>query len=269
MKARLTVASLVVLGASGIFVGPARAQEQAPPFDWSGVIAQGRTIEVMGVNGAVEASLSDDGRVHVHATRSARRSDPASVTIQVVEHAEGVTICAVYPSRRARQSNDCRGGGGPTSEDNNDVRVDFTVRLPAGVRFAGSTVNGGIEATGLRSEVEASTVNGGVRVETTGTARASTVNGDIRARVGVATPRADMDFSTVNGSIELVAPAGLNAEVEASTVNGDIDSDFEVSGGGVERGRFMPSASLRGTIGSGGEDLDLSTVNGEIRLRRS
>lgn len=269
MKARLTAASFVVLAASAIFVGPARAQEQARPFNWDGVVAQGKTVEVRGVNGTIEAALSSDGRVHVSATRSARRSDPESVTIEVVEDADGVRICAVYPSRRARQASDCRGGDGPSNGDDNDVRVDFTVRVPAGVRFAGSTVNGGIEATGLRSDVEASTVNGGVRVETSGTATASTVNGDIRARVGVATPRADMDFSTVNGSIELVAPAGLNADVDASTVNGDIDSDFAVSGGGVQRGRFTPSATLNGAIGRGGEDLELSTVNGEIRLRRS
>ena len=270
MKARLPVASLVALAATAIFVGPVRAQEEAAPFNWNAAIAQGRTIEIVGVNGDVDATLSNDGRVHVHATRSAHRSDPESVRIEVVEHANGVTICAVYPTpRNSRRQNGCEEGGGQNSVDDNDVEVHFTIRVPAGVRFSGSTVNGGVEVSGLRSEVEASTVNGDVRVETTGMAEASTVNGDIRARVGSTTLASDMDFSTVNGSIELVAPAGLNADLEASTVNGEIESDFQVSGQATARDHHSPRSSLRGTIGSGGEDLDLTTVNGGIRLRRS
>lgn len=260
MTARLTAA----LAATAIFVGPVGAQNQAPAFDWNGALAQGKTIEIVGVNGDVDATPSADGRVHVHATRTANRSNPESVRIEVVEHENGVTICAVYPTpRRARHENDCEEGGGNNSVNDNDVQVDFTVQVPAGVRFAGSTVNGAVEVRDLRSDVEASTVNGDVRVATTGQATASTVNGDIRARVGATTPSEDMDFSTVNGSIELTAPAGLNADLEASTVNGSIDSDFEISvQGSVDR------QSLRGRIGSGGEDLDLTTVNGGIRLRR-
>lgn len=266
MKARL----LVALAATAIFVAPVRAQEQAPPFDWNATLAQGKTIEIVGVNGDVDASLSSDGRVHVHATRTARRSDPESVRIVVVEHANGVTICAVYPAPRgSRNENDCEEGGGQSNVNDNDVEVDFTVQVPAGVRFAGGTVNGGVEVSGLRSDVEASTVNGDVRVETTGMAQASTVNGDIRARVGATTLSEDMDFSTVNGSIELIAPAGLAADLEATTVNGEIESDFEVRGQApVREHRHSPLSTLRGTIGSGGEDLDLTTVNGAIRLRR-
>lgn len=260
MTATRTAGALL---ATALFVAPAAAQD-APAFDWSGTIEQGRSIEIIGVNGDVEAALSTDGRVHVHAVRTARRSDPQSVRIEVVEHGDGVTVCAVYPTPgNARHENECERGGGQMSVNDNDVQVHFTVRVPAGVRFVGATVNGGIEATGLRSEVEASTVNGDVRVATTGLAQASTVNGDIDATVGSGTLAQDLEFSTVNGSIELSAPAGLNADLEAETVNGQIDSDFEVrTSGRMERN------ALRGTIGSGGEDLDLSTVNGRIRLRR-
>ena len=258
MRATIAVAVL----ATAVFVGPASAQESG--FDWSGAIAQGKTIEIRGVNGDVEAAFSSDNRVHVHATRTGRRSDPESVRIEVVEHEDGVTICAVYPTPgNASRENECRPGGGQMTVNDNDVQVDFTIRVPAGVRFEGSTVNGGVEVEGLRSAVVASTVNGDVRVETSGTAEASTVNGDIDARVGAGTLTEDLSFTTVNGSIDLSAPAGLNADLEASTVNGDIDSDFDVT---VRRS--VTRQSVRGTIGTGGEDLDLSTVNGRIRLRR-
>ena len=259
MRVRSAAATLF---ASALFVAPLGAQ--GPAFDWSGNIAQGKTLEVMGVNGDIDAAVSSDGRVHVHATRNGRRSDPESVRIEVVEHGDGVTICAVYPTPRdARRENECVQGGGQMSVNNNDVEVHFTIRLPAGVRLVASTVNGGVEADGLRSDVEASTVNGDVSVETTGLAQASTVNGDIDATLGSGTLTRDLEFSTVNGGIDIAAPAGLNADLDASSVNGDIDSDFEVRVRGS-----MSRQSLRGTIGSGGQDLDLSTVNGRIRLRR-
>jgi hypothetical protein len=258
---RTQLLTLTVLAATAVLAGPAAGQ--ATDFQWRGTLAEGRTIEIRGVNGAVRAMPSQDGAVRVEATRQARRSDPGSVNIEVVEHSGGVTICAVYPTPRgARRQNECRPGGGQMSVQNNDVRVEFVVRVPAGVRFAGHTVNGNIRAEGLRSEVKAATVNGSVNVQTTGFAQANTVNGSITCQLGDSQFTSDVNFETVNGSITLEMPAGLNAEFRASTVNGRIDSDFPILVTGQVSRR-----SLRGTIGSGGPELRVSTVNGSIRLR--
>ena len=89
----------------------------------------------------------------------------------MVEHAGGVTICAVYPSRAT--PNECAPGkAGRMHVRDNDVNVEFRVSVPAGVRFVGRTVNGGIEARGIKADAEAETVNGGVELDSTGTARA-------------------------------------------------------------------------------------------------
>jgi hypothetical protein len=39
-----------------------------------------------------------DGLITVNANKKGHRSDPSVVKIQVVEHPDGVTICAIYPS---------------------------------------------------------------------------------------------------------------------------------------------------------------------------
>lgn len=254
----LTVSAVLVPWASS------GAAAQAPDFDWRGRLAAGQTVEIRGVNGDVRAVASDDAAVQVLADRHGRRSDPTSVRIEVVEHAGGVTICAVYPTpRNARQDNECRPGGGRNSTSRNDVQVDFTVRVPAGVRFAGHTVNGDLTAEGIRADVKAETVNGSVDVRTTGFAEASTVNGNITCRVGRSDFDHDVEFETVNGSITVEMPEGLNADFRANTVNGSIDSDFPILITGKVSRR-----SLRGSIGSGGPELRLSTVNGSIRLRK-
>jgi hypothetical protein len=87
---------------------------QTGSFTWNGAVGYGNTVEIRGVNGSVRALASDDGSVHVEATRRARQSDPDSVRIEVVEHDEGVTVCAVYPTPEgSRRENTCRQGGGP------------------------------------------------------------------------------------------------------------------------------------------------------------
>ena len=118
-------------------------------------------------------------------------------------------------------------------------------------------------ALGLRSEVEAYTVNGDIEVSTTGVATATTVNGSIGATIGADWDGA-LEFETVNGSIILDLPADINADLSAGTVNGSIDTGFPVTvTGRLSRRR------LRGRIGDGGPLLSVNTVNGSIRLRRS
>jgi hypothetical protein len=233
-------------------------------FHWSGSVATGAAVEIKGVNGGITATGIPGGAVEVTAVKKGRRSDPASVKVEVVEHAGGVTVCAVYPSPGGAANTCAPGKGGRMSVKDNDVQVEFRVKVPAGVRFVGRTVNGGIVASGIAADAEAETVNGGVEVDAAGTARATTVNGGITARLGRADWDGTLKLSTVNGGIELAVPEGLNAEVKASTVNGAIDTDFPTT----MTGRIS-KRNLQGTIGSGGRLLEMSTVNGGIEMKKA
>lgn len=238
----------------------------AQDFNWKGRIASGKRLEVKGVNGDVSAVAATGAEAVVTASKHARDSDPEEVEIRVVEHEGGVTICAVYPTpRRARRENNCEPGDRwHSSTEDNDVVVDFEVQVPAGVEFHGQTVNGEMSVEGLKADVKASTVNGSVRVTTTGLAEASTVNGSVYVEMGRANWTDELEFTTVNGKITLIMPSKLDTEVRASTVNGEIESDYPLT----ISGRFGPRR-VRGTIGNGGRTLNLSTVNGEIRLKKS
>ena len=238
----------------------AAALQGTQDFRWSGTVAAGKTIEIKGVNGNIRAELATGNQVEVTAVKRARRSDPASVEIKVMQTSDGVTICALYPSRREVDGCDSRHG---QSTENNDVSVNFTVKVPAGVKFEGSTVNGGVSATGLRADARASTVNGSVEVETTGEAQAEPVNGDVKVEMGRIAGTGGMEFSTVNGGIDVTIPSGAGLDVSASTTNGDISTDFPLT----VRGRFGPR-HLTGTIGGGGRALSLTTVNGSIALHK-
>jgi hypothetical protein len=257
----LSLTGLAALAALALAPAAGAAQDQA--FQWRGNLRDGQTVEIRGVLGGIEALASPDASVRVEATRRGNRSDPASVRIEVVQHAGGVTICALYPTPPgARQPNECQPGGGRNSVRDNDVQVNFVVRVPTGVHFAGHTVNGPIKATGLAGDAQATTVNGTVEIETAGAARATSVNGGITGKLTRSQLERDAHFETVNGNIILELPAGFGAEFSGSTVSGSIDSDFPI----VMTGQ-VSRRSLRGTIGNGGGELRVSTVNGNVRLR--
>src|SRR3954466_6018308 len=196
-----------------LFGSSAMAQD----FRWHGTIAQGRSIEIKGVNGDIRAEPSGSNEVEVVAEKQARGDNPEDVRIEVVPHADGVTICAVYPARSGAQPNECQPGkGGRMNVQNNDVTVRFTVRVPANVQFVGHSVNGEVAATRLNGDVDLRTVNGSITFSTTGTARAATVNGSIRGEMGRADWNDRLEMSTVNGGITLTFPATLSTDVRAT-----------------------------------------------------
>jgi hypothetical protein len=259
---RATVFLIPATFAAALVAAPAAAQD----FHWTGHLAAGKRLEIKGVNGSIRAMAATGDEIDVSARKTSRRSDPDEVKIEVVPSDEGVTICAVYPTgRHARYENSCEPGNDwHSSTDNNDVNVDFTIRLPAGIVFSGQTVNGDVEAEHLGSDAEVSTVNGSIDVSAAGHVEARTVNGSIRAAMGRADWQSEAEFTTVNGGITLTLPDDLSAEVRAETVNGDLETDFPLT----VTGRFGPR-HMRGTIGHGGRQLRLTTVNGSIRLRKA
>lgn len=242
--------------------GPSAAGAADLDFSWSGTLRAGQTIAIRGVNGGVHAEPATGGEAAVTANKKAHHSDPDKVRIVAEPGPDGVTICVLYPDRQGRTD-----GGCDSDRDShvgkNDVSVDFRVRLPRGVRLAAHVVNGSIEGHGLASEVTANTVNGAIRLSTSATAEATTVNGAIETALGSLDGKGALAFTTVNGSIVLRVGRGAGAEIEASTVNGGISTDFPltVSGG-------IGPRSIHGTIGGGGRTVKLTTVNGSIRLER-
>ena len=241
------------------FLGPEMKEE----FRWHGPVTPGGTVEIKSVNGAIRAELAVGNEVELVALKRGRRSSPRDVQVKVVPHEGGLTVCAVYPTSGFGSANDCRPGpGGRMNVRNNDVSVDFTVRVPAGSGFVARTVNGGVQASGLRGRVEAHTVNGSVKLFTEGAAEADTVNGSIDAALGRTDWTDAASFQTVNGSITLALPRAASTAVEARTVNGRIAVDFELAEARTSR------RELSGTIGAGGRKLALATVNGGIRVRR-
>lgn len=249
----------IALAAVALGVALPLHAQQREEWTWEKALGRGKELRVENVNGAIRARPASGGeQVRIVATKTGRRSDPAEVEIRVEEDASGATICVVYPGTQREGCGRSRGG-----QKNNDVAVDFDVLVPAGLALELGTVNGSVSATELTGPVKASSVNGDVLLETKGLAEGSTVNGNLAVTLGAASWDGRLEYSTVNGTLSVTLPAGIDVEVDASTVNGKMESAFPIT----VQGKWGPK-QMRGTIGKGGRRLSLSTVNGNILLAR-
>jgi hypothetical protein len=241
-------------------------------FRWCGSVEAGRCIVVRGLNGEIRAEAATGGQVEIVASKHGRRDDPRAVEIQLEQDEGGngnVNVSCLYPHQAMRGERGAapaapHGMGWWPQPRRSDVRVDFIVRVPEGVRFIGRTVNGGISAVLDKNDVEVSVVNGNIRFSTGGHACAKTVNGSIKARLdGAAWSRA-VELKTKNGNISVELRAELNADFQAATVNGKITHELPLTLKGTPTRR-----RLAGTIGQGGSELILKATNGNIELRQS
>jgi hypothetical protein len=168
-----------------LLAGFAGAQDSGREFHWSGKLAADKVVEIKNINGTIEAERASGDEIEVSAEKTGTRAE--EIKIEVVPHADGVTICAIYPHGMFRgSSGPCEPGDGwhPSNVHGDDAKVNFKVRLPENLRFAAQSVNGDVRAEGLGRFVRASTVNGSVHVSTKSWAELSSVNGSIDARMG-------------------------------------------------------------------------------------
>lgn len=251
------VAPIVVLiGCNGDLTAP-----RTETFNWTGPVDPGQHIEIKGITGAITATPTAGTDVVVRATKRGVRQDPSTVRIDVVPHAAGVTICAVYPDVAGQPPNECQPGlAGSMSVSDNDVAVQFTVSVPAGVDFIARNVTGSITATGIAGEALATTVTGDV-VLAAEIADAVVVTGSITATVGLPDWGRDLSFTAVTGNVTVSVPAATNANADLTTVTGTLASDFALT--------QFSSQHWAGAINAGGPPtLRLAAVTGDVRLRR-
>jgi hypothetical protein len=264
------VIAIAAAAAAAALVSPpalgAQARTERDAFTWSGKINEGRWINVRNLNGTVEVQRGTGDKVEVIATKHVRRGDPEYVRFEVRKYGpseQDVLICALW-GENADCDEDSYRSRGERGGRNNEIWVEFHVRVPKGVKVGAHSVNGEVRVEDVAAEVDAESVNGSVVVTTLGgPVNARTVNGSVRASMGKFDLNSDLRFSSVNGTVIAEFADEINAEVDLSTVNGRFLTDFPVT----ISGRIDPRR-LRAVLGKGGPRIRLSTVNGNVELRK-
>ena len=289
--------SLALVGVSSSLAGAQLVGRSETVYTWRGTIPNGGQFTIRNFNGPIDVRPATGNTAELRAEKRPRGgADITDVGFDVRSSSNGdVEICST------QNEDSCYGDRHSDNGWRRQVTVSMTVLVPRGVRLKLATGNGAVSVERAGSDVQASTGNGRVSVvETQGSVRVSTGNGDVevrnaKARVHVSTGNGDVDVVTVEGPVEvssgngridvrmsalraredmafhtgsgdvrLTLPANYNGELDASTGNGTIRSDFDLK----IKGQLSPR-HIRATIGSGGPMLRLSTGNGEFEIRKS
>ena len=262
-------AALSIAALAPATVSAQSRQTQRDAFALNDRVPQGQWIRVRNLNGEIRVRASTSDKVEISATKTWRRGDPKDVRIQSRTSSDGsILVCALWTDDTVCTENSYSAHGDNDrhwrDNDRNDVAVEFEIRVPKGVKVGVWTVNGGVSVDGVSSEVRAGTVNGGVdAVSTGGPVQASTVNGSVHATMGRLDGTEDLSFSTVNGTVVAEFAGDIDADIDLSTVNGRFQTDWPVT----ITGRIDPR-HLRATLGKGGRRIRMSTVNGNVELRK-
>ena len=255
--ALVSIACDVKVGESGLsvdFSAGKATDEWVRTYD----ITPGGRLDIINVNGRIDASLSSGPKVEVRAIREVRAGseDASRELLRKTEMREEVApdrvLIQVSEDGRARG----RGFRRP------QLTVKYEVHIPAGLNILLKTQNGEVKLENIQGvRVEAASTNGGITGRgVSGAVEASTVNGGIQ--MDLETVTGDTRMVTVNGGVMLSVAPGVNADLEATVVNGGVLVQDGLSLSGDERSRQR----VAGRIGSGGPRLVVQTTNGGVRV---
>ena len=153
---------------------------------------------------------------------------------------------------------------GVSGNNNQDVR--YEVKIPRAMeRIDLKSVNGSVKLSNATGQIFVENANGSIELnDVVGASKIQTANGKITATLKEASD-GPMEFVTANGKIDVTIASDFDAELDASTIHGSLTIDDQLS---IPVQKEMVGQHARGQIGSGGQPLRLTAVNGSVKLTR-
>ena len=149
-----------------------------------------------------------------------------------------------------------------------NVEVDYgcniTLQLPSYLSLDLESISGAIEIQDTKAKATLKTANGAITTRNhNGDLIASTSNGAIDTDI-VLPDQGECMLSTLNGSIILSIPDTTSAMIDASTANGTVEVDGDLGIAIVREEK----KDFEGKMGNGEGNIELTTVNGDIRVEK-
>lgn len=277
--------TIVIIAAAAICLSAAAVRgDEQETIHRTFTLGQGGTVEVRNINGNVHISAWNESTVDLEAVKRTRydREELDRMRIEIEETGNSLVVRTTHlPPGDENGSFFSRlfrafYNRGPRGS------VEYTLRVPRNVDVVvAKSVNGNVDLDGTGGDTDASTTNGSVIADdTTGRISASTTNGSVRVSgashisearstngnidVSLASDHPDpVRLRTTNGSITIGLDPDMNADLNIHTVNGSVNAQgFSITLDRISR------KEIRGSLGRGGIEIDASTVNGSVTLKR-
>ena len=214
----------------------------------------GARVEVRGINGKVEVQTSNTttAEVVVHRTADSPRSLGRREII-IEQTSDGLVV-------RSQGTH----VGFWDHLFGHDPKEEVTIKAPRAIALSVKGINGGVTTGDIDGALEVKGINGRVVLGQSEWVEIGGINGSISVGLKQLGARGAR-LNGVNGGIELRLANGLNADLTARGMNGNVRSEIaEVT---VDKDDHGSRYSAR--IGTGGAPITLSGINGNVRLTRA
>jgi hypothetical protein len=219
-------------------------------------LPKGGHLDIINVNGKIEVSAASGSQIEVWAYREvrARTEEEANARLAKAEMLEHVGPDHV---RIEGKGNDQGVSFGPHGR----VSIEYRVKVPAGLVTSFRTENGPVRLENIDGRISVASTNGPIIGRgLSGSVDASTVNGGIE--IGLTAVDGDSKIVTVNGPATVILPPEIDAELEATAVNGGVTTQDGLPLTASDR----TSKRVTGRLNKGGPRITVQTTNGGVRV---
>src|SRR3954454_10290867 len=222
--------AIAVLGllAAAVPAAARAEQKETERVDRTVQIRAGGQLKLKNFSGHVTITGSNRSDMAVHAVRHASRDRLDHIKLDIQETGSGVTIEA---NRRDSDWNE---------KNENVVDTEFDIEVPADIN---------IDVDVFSSDVTVKDLRGRQRVHT------------FSGRVDLSGGEKDVDAETFSGDIVHKLNQGTSASIDFNSFSGSIQTDVPLNYHSSSR------RHVRADIGAGGNDYNLKTFSGDVRIR--
>jgi hypothetical protein len=214
----------------------------------------GARVEVRGINGSVEVRTADTDTADVQVVRTGSSEALEHSRLSIEGSASNLVVSC--------ENNDGGRGFWRWLWGVGNVRQDVTLVLPRRVDLLTKGVNGPVRVGEVEGPVSVEGVNGRVEVAgSSGRVSMKGVNGQVKfavSRLG----QDGMEIKGVNGNIEVRFRELVNADIDVKGNNGGLTLNVP----NVTMQEREGFSNVRARLGTGGAQIDIKGVNGQIRF---
>lgn len=167
-------------------------------------------------------------------------------------------------------------------ESNNEINIkkasnqalDYHIKVPKGAHLMveeTSWMGGDYTFNNLNGEIEVKTNGSDLKfTEVSGPIIASSTSGEITIVFAQLNQENPSSISNISGDIDISLPASSKANLELSSISGEVYTDLDIKTKGDEKEgmvRLGGSNSISGTLNGGGVEINLKAISSNIYIR--
>jgi DUF4097 and DUF4098 domain-containing protein YvlB len=252
-------------------------------------LAPGARVEVSSIRGPVEIVNSDTAMAEVQIIRTARtRADLEYHKIEVQHTGNSLVVRGVQEPEARRRDNirvnhhvilklprhidlsvNSISGWIKVGDVDGEIHVNSisgsTTIGNVGGKLQVSSVSGSLEVGNVGEEARVNSISGSLRLgKVNGYLNVSSISGSLNAALVGLSPQG-IHINSVSGSVEIAFNSEVNADFTSESVTGEVFLEVP----NVLRESEEKSSNVRARIGAGGTPIRITSISGNIRLRRS